>query len=129
MSDEEIKNGINVIARKIMDVEEIAKKKEDYIKSKLDEKYDFSIGELDIKLQKERNTLNELVKKIDYLNTKKKESESLIKTLENEYNNLKKEKEKTLNSQLKAITSEKKNLLKPINREIKTLEKELKKSD
>ena len=128
MSDEELKNNINLIAHKIMEVEEIAKKKESYIQGKLNEKFDFKMSELDIKLQKERHVLEDLNKKIEFLMRKKKESTSLIKQLETEFNALKKEKEKTLSSQLKAISNEKKTLLKPINREIKSLEKDLKKT-
>lgn len=129
MSAEELKENINRIARKIMDIEEVSKKKEDYIKNKIYEEYDSKINEIDSKLHIEQNKLSELKQKIDFLNSEKKKLIPIVQNLEKEYRNLKVKKEKALNTQIKAITNEKKTKMKPINREIKLLEKELKKSE
>jgi len=129
MSEEELKNQINRIAKKIMELEEVAKKKEDYIKTKVKEEFDVKINEIESELQVHQIAVNGLTQKIDKLSSKKKELIPIINDLEKKRNTLQKEKKKTLNEKLKAITDEKKTKMKTINREIKILEKELKNSE
>lgn len=126
MKEEELRDNINIIAQKIMQVEEMAKKKEDYIKQKLDEEFNPKINSNDLKLAQEQERLNQISQRIDLLTAEKKKSLSIIKNLQQESRSLKREKEKNLNSKLKAIVKEKNLKTKEINKEIKKLEKELK---
>jgi hypothetical protein len=126
MKEEELRDNINIIAQKIMKVEEMAKKKEDYIKQKLDEDFNPKINSNDLKLAQEQERLNQISQRIDLLTAEKKKSLSIIKNLQKENRSLKREKEKNLNSKLKAIIKEKTIKTKEINSEIKKLEKELK---
>jgi hypothetical protein len=125
MSEEELRDQINRIAIKINEVEEVAKKKENYIKSKLTEEYDVKINGIKLNLQTQEKLLNELQTKIDDLESKKKIIIPIINNLKKEYRSLIKEKEKVTNTKLKEIVNEKKTKMKNINREIKILEKEL----
>lgn len=126
MKEEELRDSINVIAQKIMQVEEMAKKKEDYIKQKLDEDFNPRINSNDLKLAQEQERLNQISQRIDLLTAEKKKSVSIIKNLQQENRSLKREKENNLKTKLKAITKEKTIKTKEINSEIKKLEKELK---
>ena len=126
MKEEELRDNINIIAQKIMKVEEMAKKKEDYIKQKLDEDINPKINSNDLKLAQEQERLNQISQRIDLLTAEKKKSLSIIKNLQQESRSLKREKEKNLNSKLKAIVKEKNLKTKEINKEIKKLEKQLK---
>jgi hypothetical protein len=126
MKEEELRDNINIIAQKIMQFEEMAKKKEDYIKQKLDEDYNPKINSNDLKLAQEQERLNQISQRIDLLTAEKKKSLSIIKNLQQENRSLKREKEKNLNSKLKAIVKEKNLKTKEINKEIKKLEKQLK---
>lgn len=126
MSDEELRDQINKIALEIEKVDETAKKKEAYVKKRLDEEFDPKIEEIESQLQREHAILDEILKSIDKLEANKREMIPFVKDLEKKYNNLKKEKDKTFNEQLKAISKEKKMKSKVIDRNIKLLEKELK---
>jgi len=128
MSDEELRDQINKIAVEIEKIEVIAKQKEAYIKSRIEEDFGPKMSEIESKLQSQQAILNELNNKIDDLTSKRKELIPIVKNLEKEYNNLKKDKEKDLNKKLKAIVKEKQVKTKTIDREIKLLEKELKSS-
>jgi len=125
-SAQELRDKINKIAIEIESIEETAKKKDTYIKNKINEEYDPKISEIGLKLQNQQALLAELVSKIDDLMLKKKKLTPVIKNLEQEYNNLKKAKEKALNGNVKAIAKEKKTKSKVIDRNIKLLERELK---
>ncbi|MFX0060256.1 MAG: hypothetical protein ACFE8J_18320, partial [Candidatus Heimdallarchaeota archaeon] len=81
MSEEEIRDQINVIAQKIVQVEEVAKKKENYIKNKITEEYDPNISEIESKLLIEQNKLEQLIKNIDNLSLEKKNLTVLVKDL------------------------------------------------
>ncbi|MFX0177667.1 MAG: hypothetical protein ACFE85_15755 [Candidatus Hodarchaeota archaeon] len=129
MSEEEIRDQINVIAQKIVQVEEVAKKKENYIKNKITEEYDPNISEIESKLLIEQNKLEQLIKNIDNLSLEKKNLTVLVKDLKKQYNTLKKKKQKNITNEIKAIANEKKNKMKIINQEIKTLEKKLKEKE
>ena len=126
MKEEELRDNINIIAQKIMQFEEMAKKKEDYIKQKLDEDYNPKINSNDLKLAQEQERLNQISQRIDLLTAEKKKSLSIIKNLQQENRSLKREKEKNLSLKLKAIVKEKNLKTKEINKEIKKLEKQLK---
>ena len=131
MSDEErsaqeLRDKINKIAIEIESIEETAKKKDTYIKNKINEEYDPKISEIGLKLQNQQAIFDELVSKIDSLMLKKKKLTPVIKNLEQEYINLKKAKEKALTGNVKAIAKEKKNKTKVVNRDIKLLERKLK---
>ncbi len=128
MSDEELRDQINKIAVEIEKIEVIAKQKETYIKSRIEEKFGPKMSEIESNLQNQQATLSELNNRIDDLNSKKKKLIPIVKNLEKEYNNLKKDKGKELNEKLKAIVKEKQVKTKAIDREIKLLEKELKAS-
>ncbi len=125
-SAQELRDKINKIAIEIESIEETAKKKDTYIKNKINEEYDPKINEIGLKLQNQQALLDEFVNKIDDLVSKKKKLTPVIKNLEQEYSNLKKAKEKALNGNIKAIAKEKKTKTKVINRDIKLLEREVK---
>ena len=125
-SAQELRDKINKIAIEIESIEETAKKKDTYIKNKINEEYDPKISEIGLKLQNQQAGFDELVSKIDILMLKKKVLTPVIKNLEHEYRNLKKAKEKALNENFKAISKEKKAKTKVIDRDIKLLERELK---
>jgi len=126
MSEEELRDEINKIAKKIMEVEDGAKKKKVYVKNKLDEEFNSQISEIEIKLKSNQDRLEEVNKTIDVLNSERKKLILFVKNLKKQYNGLKKDKEKTLNQKLKLISNEKKAKMKEINQEIQTLEKQLK---
>ncbi|MFX0146976.1 MAG: hypothetical protein ACFE8E_04410, partial [Candidatus Hodarchaeota archaeon] len=124
MSEEELRDEINKIAKKIMEVEEGAKKKEMYVKNKLDEEFDSQIDEMEIRLKNHQDRLEEVNKTLDVLNSERKKLILFVKNLKKQYIGLKKDKEKNLNQKLKLITNEKKAKMKEINQEIQTLEKQ-----
>ncbi|MFX1478754.1 MAG: hypothetical protein ACFFCI_11550 [Promethearchaeota archaeon] len=126
MSEEDLRDQINKIAVEIEKIEASAKKKEEYVRTKVTEEFDHKINELELKLKSQQEVLDDLNNKINELASKKKELISIIKTFEKQYNDLKREKEKALNDKLKAIVKEKKTKTKVVDREIKNLEKELK---
>lgn len=126
LREQQIRDRINKIALEIEKIEESAKKKNLYIENKIAEEYNPKIAEIGSKLQIEQASLEELVGKIDELTLKKKKVSSVVKSLEQEYNNLTKAKEKALSDNLKAIAREKKVKTKNIDRNIKSLERELK---
>ena len=128
MSDEELRDQINKIAVEIEKIEVIAKQKEAYIKSRIEEEFGPKMSEIESKLQSQQAILDEFNSRINDLTSKRKELIPIVKSLEKEYNNLKKDKEKESNEKLKAIVKEKQVKTKAIDREIKLLEKELKSS-
>lgn len=128
MSDEQHRDRINKIATEIEKVEEVAKQKETYIKSRIEEEFGPKMGEIEVKLRNQKDILEELNKNINDLTLKKNEVVPVVKKLEKEYSQLKKEREKSLNEKLKAIVKEKQTKTKQIDKEIKLLEKELKTS-
>lgn len=123
---QELRDRINKIAIKIESLEETAKKKDDYIKKKINEEFNPKISEIGLKLQNQQTNFDELVSKIDDLMLKKKKLTPVVKKLEQAYRDLKKAKEKALNENIKAISKEKKTKTKIIDRDIKSLERELK---
>ena len=123
---QELRDRINKIAIKIENLEETAKKKDDYIKKKINEEFNPKISEIGLKLQNQQTNFDELVSKIDDLMLKKKKLTPVIKKLEQTYRDLKKAKEKALNENIKAISKERKTKTKIIDRDIKSLERELK---
>jgi len=125
-SAKELRDRINKIAIEIENIEETAKKKDDYIKNKINEEFNPKISEIGLKLQNQQTSFDELVSKIDDLMLKKKKLTPVIKNLEHVYRDLKKAKEKALNENIKAISKEKKTKTKIIDRDIKSLERELK---
>jgi len=129
MSEEELRDQINIIAKSIMQIEEGAKKKEDYIKNKITQEFDSKISEIESKSHFEQKRLDEISKNIDKMTLEKNQMISLLKNLKNEYKSLKKEREKVLSKELKAIAIEKKNKMKAVNQEIKILEKKLKETE
>ena len=60
MSAEELRDHINRIARKIVELEEVAKRKENYIQSKISEEYDPKIQEFELKIQNGQDRLDHL---------------------------------------------------------------------
>ncbi|MFX1325178.1 MAG: hypothetical protein ACFE8N_09480, partial [Promethearchaeota archaeon] len=86
MSDEELRDRINKIALEIEKVEETAKKKKEYIASKITEDFDPKINELKLELQNQQSVLDQLNKNIDELTVRKKEITTTIKSLEKDYN-------------------------------------------
>lgn len=129
MSEEELRDQINIIAKSIMQIEEGAKKKEDYIKNKITQEFDSKISEIESKSHFEQKRLDEISKNIDKMTLEKNQTISLLKNLKNEYKLLKKEREKVLSKELKAIAIEKKNKMKTVNQEIKILENKLKETE
>jgi hypothetical protein len=128
MSDEQLRDQINKIAVEIEKVEEIAKQKEAYISSRIEEEYGQKINELESKLQTQKEILERLNNNIKDLTSKKNKLVPIVRNLEKELNTLKKEREKSLNEKLKAIVKEKQTKTKVIDKDIKLLEKELKSS-
>ncbi|MFW9824970.1 MAG: hypothetical protein ACFFE4_18660 [Candidatus Thorarchaeota archaeon] len=126
LKEQQIRDRINKIAQEIENIEESAKKKNIYIENKVATEFNPKIAEIGSKLQKEQASLEEIVSRIDELTLKKKMVLSVMKSLEQEYNDLIKTKEKTLSESLKAIAREKKVKTKNIDRNIKSLERELK---
>lgn len=126
MSDEKLRDEINKIAVEIEKIEQTAKQKEVYIRSRIEEEFGTKISEIEAKLQHQKGILDQLNKNIEELTSKKNEVAPIVKSLEKEHANLLKDKEKALNDKLKAIVKEKHTKTKVIDREIKTLEKELK---
>lgn len=129
MSDEELKNQITKIAVEIQKVEDIAKKKENYVTIKYNEEFDPVIRDLGEQLLQQQNKLNEVLKNLNELTAKKKELLSITKNLETKYNSLIREKEKMIYQHLRAVEKEKKVKTKGIDSQIKILEKELKSSE
>ena len=125
MSEEEIRDHINKIAQEIMKIEDIAKKKEEYIKSRISGEYDGQINELESQLEVVINNFNEIVKRIDELDVKKKELIGMGRDLRKKIATLKKQKKAFTTKECKAIEDEKNSKKKAINKEIKAFEKEL----
>ena len=125
MSDEDKNSLINSKQNEITKCEETTIKKEAYIKNRTNEEFDPKIIEVESEIKAEQIKLDDVNKKIEQWNSKKKELQTIIKDLKKKYDNLKKEKNKYLSSQLKAITKEKNIKIKSIKEEIKELEKEL----
>ena len=63
MSDEELRDQINKIAVEIESIEETAKKKEAYVRNKLNQEFDPKIQEVESKLERERAILDEILKR------------------------------------------------------------------
>ena len=129
MSDEELRDQINKIAIAIENVEETAKKKEAYVRSKINEEFDPKIQEVKSQLVREQAVLDEILKSIEELEARKKNAIPIVKDLEQKLEVLKKEKEKYVTEQCKAISKEKKMKSKEIDRNIKSIEKELRHGD
>lgn len=125
MSDEDINSQINCKQNEITKCEETTIKKEAYIKNRTNEEFDPKIIEVESETKAEQIKLNDVNKKIEQWNSKKKELQTIIKDLKKKYDNLKKEKNKYLSSQLKAINKEKNITIKALKEDIKELEKEL----
>lgn len=126
MSNEELKDRINIIAIEIEKLEISAKQKEVYITTKIEDEFDPKISEIELNLQKQQTIYEELKVSINKLISRKNELSPIVKALEKQYNNMQKEREKALKSKLKAIAKEKKIKTKIIDKNIKLLEKELK---
>lgn len=126
MSEEELKDRINIIAIEIEKLEISAKQKEVYITTKIEDEFDPKISEIELNLQKQQTIYEELKVSINKLISRKNELSPIVKALEKQYNNMQKEREKALKSKLKAIAKEKKIKTKIIDKNIKLLEKELK---
>jgi len=125
MSDEDINSQINRKQNEITKCEETTIKKEAYLKNRTNEEFDPKIIEVETIIKAEQIKLNEVNKKIEQWNSKKKEMQTIIKDLKRKYDTLKKEKNKYLSSQLKAINKEKNITIKALKEDIKELEKEL----
>ena len=103
MSDEDINSQINYKQNEITKCEETTIKKEAYLKNRTNEEFDPKIIEVESEIMAEQIKLDEINRKIDQWNSKKKELQTIIKDLKKKYDNLKKEKNKYLNSQLKSF--------------------------
>lgn len=103
MSDEDINSQINYKQNEITKCEETTIKKEAYLKNRTNEEFDPKIIEVESEIKAEQIKLNEVNKKIEQWNSKKKELQTIIKDLKKKYDNLKKEKNKYLNSPLKSF--------------------------
>ena len=125
MSDEDKYSQIECKQNEITKCEETTIKKEAYIKKRTNEEFDPKIIEVESEIKAERIKLDEVNRKIEQWNLKKKELQTIIKDLKKKYDNLKKEKNKYLSSQLKAINKEKNITIKALKEDIKELEKEL----
>ena len=125
MSDEDINSQINRKQNEITKCEETTIKKEAYIKNRTNEEFDPKIIKIESEMKAEQIKLDQVNKKIEQWNSKKKELQIIIKDLKKKFDNLKKEKNKYLSSQLKAINKEKNIKIKALKEEIKELEKEL----
>ena len=123
MSDEDKNSLINCKQNEITKCEETTIKKEAYIKNKTNEEFDPKIIEVESEIKAEQIKLDEVNRKIEQWNSKKKELQVIIKDLKKTFDNLKKEKNKFLSSQLKAITKEKNIIIKALKEDIKELEK------
>ena len=128
MSDEQLRDQINKIAVEIEKAEEVARQKEAYISSRIEEEFGPKMSEIELNLQNQKDILDKLNKNIQDLTSKKNELVPIVKNLEKEYNTLKRERKKSLNERLKAIVKEKQTKTKAIDKEIKLLEKALKTS-
>ena len=128
MSDEKLRDQINKIAVEIENVEEVARQKEAYIASRIEEEFGPKINEVESKLQSQKEILERLNTNIKDLISKKNDLVPIIRNLEKELNSLRKDREKSLNEKLKAIVKEKQSKTKLIDKDIKLLEKELKTS-
>jgi len=126
MSDEELRDSINLIAQKIVEIEDAAKKKMNYVRNRLSKDYDDKIRQIEEVLEKNQYKLTEINKKLEFLSSNKKELEPMIKSLEKKRKTLRKEKQTVLDKKIKAIRDEKKSKMKEINKKIKIIEKELK---
>ncbi|MFX1496898.1 MAG: hypothetical protein ACFFBH_05200 [Promethearchaeota archaeon] len=126
MSEEELRDQINKIANRIMEVEEGAKKKETYVKSRIAEEFDSKISEVEVIIKTNQDKLNGVNNSVASLVSEQKKLNSLLNTLKKQHKNLEKEKKKSLDQKLKSISNEKNAKMKEINRQIKTLEKKLK---
>jgi hypothetical protein len=129
MSDEELRDSINLIAQKIVEIEDAAKKKLNYVNSRLSKDYDDKIKQVEEALEKNQYKLIEINKKLEFLSSNKKELEPMIKKLEKQRKKLRKEKKIVLDKKIKAIKDEKKSKMKEVNKKIKIIEKELKKTN
>ena len=107
MLDEDIDSQINRKQNEITKCEETTIKKEAYIKNRINEEFDPKIIEVESNIKAEQIKLDEVNRKIEQWNSKKKELQALIKDFKKKYDTLKKEKHKYLSSQLKAINKEK----------------------
>ncbi len=125
MSEEEIRDHINKIAQEIMKIEAAANKKEEYIKNRINEEYDKQIDENESQLEVVINKFNEIVKRIEELDAKKKELIVMGRDLRKKIATLKKEKKVFTTRECKAIENEKNTKKKTIDKEIKAFEKEL----
>jgi hypothetical protein len=126
MSDEELRDQITKIAVEIQKIEDVAKRKENYVTNKYNEEFDPVIRDLGERLLLAQNELNHVLEKINELSAKKKELLIKTKDLDSKYNSMMKEKEKLIYQHIKAVEKEKKLKTKDIDSQIKTLEKELK---
>jgi hypothetical protein len=125
MSENEIKNQINLKQNEISKIEEEFKEKSSSIKNEVEGEYNPKINESNSKLKGEQETFDEAMAKAAEWNAKKKELKISLKGLKKESSILIKEKEKTLDLKLKETNNEKKTKIKTINTEIKTLQKKL----
>lgn len=128
MSDEQLRDQINKIAVEIEKAEEVARQKETYISSRIEEEFGAKISEIEAKLQIQRDKVDQLNRNIEVLTSEKNEVVPIVKDLEKKLAVLKKERQKSLNEKLKAIVKEKQSKTKVIDKDIKQLEKELKTS-
>lgn len=128
MSDEQLRDQINKIAVEIEKAEEVARQKEAYISSRIEEEFGAKISDIEAKLQIQKDKLDQLNKNIEVLTSEKNEVVPIVKDLEKKLAVLKKERQKSLNEKLKAIVKEKQSKTKVIDKDIKQLEKELKTS-
>ena len=103
MSDEQLRDQINKIAVEIEKAEEVARQKEAYISSRIEEEFGPKMSEIELNLQNQKDILDKLNKNIQDLNSKKNELVPIVKTLEKEYNTLKREREKSLKDKLKQL--------------------------
>lgn len=129
MSDEELRDSINIIAQKIVEIEDVAKKKLDYVKNRLSQEFDEKIKEVEAKLESKQFELAEVNEKLKYLGTKKNELNPIVKSLEKQRKRLRKEMESSVKAKVKAIENEKKIKMKELDKEIRIIEKELKKPE
>ncbi|MFX1575129.1 MAG: hypothetical protein ACFFB0_20520 [Promethearchaeota archaeon] len=125
MSEEEIRDHINKIAQEIMKIEEAAKKKEEYIKKRINEEYDIQIDKFEAELEVVIGNFNDIVKRIEELDVKRKELINMGRDLRKKIATLKKRKKTYTVKECKAIENEKNTKKKAINKEIKQFEKEL----
>ena len=128
MSDEQLRDQINKIAVEIEKAEEVARQKEAYITSRIEEEFGPKMSEVELNLQNQKEILDKLNKNIKDLTSKKNELVPIVRDLEKKYTSLKRERQKSLNEKLKAIVKEKQVKTKGIDKDIKLLEKELKTS-